>query len=174
MTCSLLPRFRRVASLPLTVAAALLLAGCAADNPTAPPARAPAAHVAKEYGPGAVYQVEISSNITGKSGGGIWLWIELNADGTGDYAGSDCGRGSAQRATSDRGEITSWSIANGMLTINGVTLNGFGGLPVTITVPLPSSGYGHVTTDVISIFPALANVLGLPPGVGFSQVEVAP
>lgn len=174
MTCSPFPRLGRVASLPLTVAAALLLAGCAADNSTAPQTHAPGARAAKDYGPGAVYQVEISSNITGKNGGGIWLWIELNADGTGDYAGSDCGRGSAQRATSDRGEITSWSIANGVLTINGVTLNGFGGLPVTITVPLPSSGYGHVTTDVISIFPTLANVLDLPPGVGFSQVEVAP
>jgi hypothetical protein len=168
-----LPRLSRVASLPLTVAA-LVLAGCAVDNSTAPLRSAAGARAASDYGPGAVYQVEISSNITGKNGGGIWLWIELNADGTGDYSGSDCGRGSAERATSDRGEITSWSIADGVLTINGVKLNGFGGLPVTITVPLPASGYGHVTTDVISIFPALATVLGLPPGVGFSQVQVAP
>jgi hypothetical protein len=163
----------RVASLPLTVAAALLLAGCAADSATSPAMRAPSTHAAKDYGPGAVYQIEISSNITGKNGGGVWLWIELNAYGTGDYAGSDCGRGSAERATSDRGDITSWSVENGVLTIDGVTLNGFGGLPVTITVPLPASGYGHVTTDVVSIFPDLGTVLGLPPGVGFSQVQVA-
>lgn len=173
MTCSSLPRFTRVASLPLTVAAALLLAGCAADSSTAPTMRAAAAHATRDYGPGAVYQVEISSNVTGKNGGGVWLWIELNADGTGDYAGSDCGRGAAH-ASSDRGDITSWSVADGVLTINGVVLNGFGGLPVTITIPLPSSGYGHVSTDVVSIFPDLGTVLGLPPGAGFSQVEVAP
>lgn len=174
MLCSRFLRPSHVASLPLTIALALLIAGCAADSATAPAARTPAGRATRDYGPGATYQVEISSNITGKNGGGIWLWIELNADGTGDYAGSDCGRGSAGRAKSDRGEITSWSIQDGVLTINGVTLNGFGGLPVTITVPLPSSGYGHVTTDVVSIFPDLANVLGLPPGVGFSQVQVAP
>ena len=173
MMRSFLSHRSRVASLPLSVATALLLAGCATDSSTAP-LHAPGAHAAKDYGPDAVYQVEISSNITGKNGGGIWLWIELNADGTGDYSGSDCGRGAAERATSDKGDITSWSIQNGVLTINGVSLNGFGGLPVTITVPLPASRYGHVTTDVITIFPALANVLGLPPGVGFSQVQVAP
>lgn len=174
MTYRPLPRFTRVALLPFTVAAALLLAGCAADNATAPVMRGAAAQAARDYGPGAMYQIEISSNITGKNGGGVWLWIELNADGTGDYAGSDCGRGAAQRATSDRGEITSWSVADGVLTIEGVSLNGFGGLPVTITIPLPSSGYGHVTTDVVSIFPDLGTVLGLPPGAGFSQVQVAP
>lgn len=174
MTCRSLPRLSRVASLPLTVAAVLLLAGCAADSSTAPTMRAAAAHAVRDYGRGAVYQVEISSNVTGKNGGGVWLWIELNADGTGDYAGSDCGRGSAQHAMSDRGDITSWSVADGVLTINGVVLNGFGGLPATITIPLPSSGYGHVSTDVVSIFPVLGPVLGLPPGVGFSQVEVAP
>lgn len=173
MLQSFLSHRSRVASLPLALATALLLAGCAADSSTAPQ-RAPGARAAHDYGPGAVYQVEISSNIAGKSGGGIWLWIELNADGTGDYAGSDCGRGAAERATSDKGDITSWSVQDGMLVINGVVLNGFGGLPVTITIPLPASGYGHVKTDVISIFPALADVLGLPSGVGFSQVQVAP
>lgn len=134
----------------------------------------PAGSAAADYGRGAVYQVEISSNVPGPHGGGVWLWIELDADGGGDYAGSDCGRGAAEHAVADRGEVGSWSVSGGVLTISGVTLNGFGGLPVTITVPLPASGYGHVSTDVISIFPDLATVLGLPAGVGFSQVEVAP
>ena len=126
------------------------------------------------YGQGAVYQIEISSNVAGPAGGGIWLWIELNSSGGGDYTGSDCGRGAAEHATPDAGDVSSWSVNGGVLTIEGVVLNGFGGLPVTITIPLPASGYGHVTTDVISIFPDLATVLGLPPGVGFSQVQVAP
>jgi hypothetical protein len=37
-----------------------------------------------DYGPGAQYQVEISDNHVGVSPGSGWLWIELNADGTGD------------------------------------------------------------------------------------------
>jgi len=126
------------------------------------------------YGRGAVYQVEISSNIPGPNGGGIWLWIELNSNGHGDYAGSDCGRGADERARADRGDVSSWSVSGGVLTIEGVTLNGLGGLPVTITIPLPAYGYGHVSTDVVTIFPDLATGLGLPPGVGFSQVQLAP
>lgn len=127
-----------------------------------------------DYGPGAVYQIEISSNVPGPHGGGIWLWIELNTSGGGDYAGSDCGRGADERARSDRGDVSSWSVGGGTLTIEGVVLNGLGGLPVTITIPLPESGYGHVTTDFVTIFPDLATVLGIPSGVGFSQVQVAP
>jgi hypothetical protein len=127
-----------------------------------------------DYGQGAVYQVEISSNLAAANGGGIWLWIELNSNGAGDYTGSDCGRGAAERAVADLGDVTSWSVSGGVLTIEGVHLNGLGGLQVTITIPLPASGYGHVTTDVVTIFPDLETMLGLAPGVGFSQVEVAP
>jgi hypothetical protein len=148
--------------LALTLAVVAALAALAAGS------------AAADYGEGTVYQVEISSNIAGPHGGGIWLWIELNANGGGDYAGSDCGRGASEHAVADRGDVTSWTVGGGTLTIVGVTLNGFGGLPVTITVPLPASGYGHISTDVISIVPDLASVLGLPAGVGFSQVELAP
>src|ERR1043166_1589699 len=52
-----------------------------------------AGSAAADYGSGAVYQVELSTNSAGRHGGGVWLWIGLNADGTGDYAGSDCGHG---------------------------------------------------------------------------------
>src|SRR5947209_6197362 len=154
-------KVRRMLAVPVAAAAlaALFLAA------TAGPASA-------DYGQGAAYQIEITSNIPGAQGGGIWLWIELMPASpgatygtSGDYTGSDCGRGAAERARADHGDITAWSVSGGVLTIHGVVLNGFGGLPVTITVPLPASGYGHVTTDVISIFPDLANVLGLPPGV---------
>src|SRR5258706_3534207 len=95
-----------------------------------------AAPALADYGPGNIYQVEISSNLSGPQGGGAWLWLALSpnpgtsSSGTGDYAGSDCGHGFG--AASDKGEVT-WTKASGTLTIQGVTLNGFGGLPVTIT-----------------------------------------
>jgi hypothetical protein len=152
---------------------ALTVAACAALTVggvvgTAGPALA-------DYGPGNIYQVEISSNIGGPDGGGIWLWLALSPDsgttssGTGDYAGSDCGHG--EGAASDKGEVT-WTKDGGMLIIDGVTLNGLGGLPVTITV---RSTYGHYRTDFVSVFPTLGGPpLMLPPGVGFSQVQIAP
>ena len=82
--------------------------------------------------------------------------------------GSDCGHG--QGAARDYGDVT-WSVSGGTLTITGVVFNGFGGLPVTITVP---SKNGHYSEDIVSVFPILGAVLGLPPGAGFSQVQVAP
>ena len=128
-----------------------------------------------DYGPGNVYQVEISSNIGGPQGGGIWLWLALSPNpgsttsGTADYAGSDCGHG--EGAVSDKGEAF-WTKTGGTLTITGVTINGLGGLPVTITV---HSTYGHYSTDVVSVFPTLSDPpLSLSAGVGFSQVQVAP
>jgi hypothetical protein len=157
-------RLRKTA-VTVAASAALTLGGVAA---TAAPALA-------DYGPGNIYQVEISSNIGGPQGGGIWLWLALSpnpgttSSGTGDYAGSDCGHG--EGAAADKGDAT-WTKAGGTLTITGVTLNGFGGLPVTITV---RSAYGHYRTDIVSVFPTLGGApLSLPPGVGFSQVQVAP
>jgi hypothetical protein len=127
-----------------------------------------------DYGPGALYQVEITANQGGLNGGGIWLWIALYptagpAAGTGDYSGSDCGH--SHGAASDMGEVA-WVKSGANLIISGVVLNGFGpvGVPVTITVP---SAYGH--------YPYPANAFttiftGLPPFVqgGSAQVQVAP
>jgi len=113
-----------------------------------------------DYGNTAVYQVEISANSGGPSGGGAWLWIELSSDGTGTYAGSDCGHGFG--AASDKGDVT-WSSADGVLTINGVVLNGLGGLPVVISVP---STRGHYAETIFQVF-------GVP-FPGFAQVQVAP
>lgn len=42
-----------------------------------------------DYGPGALYQIELVDGDNG-TGGGIWLWIALYPDGTADYEGSDC------------------------------------------------------------------------------------
>jgi hypothetical protein len=116
--------------------------------------------VAADYGNTAVYQIEISANSTGPDGGGAWLWIELNSTGGGDYAGSDCGHGFG--ATSDLGDITSWSSADGMLTIHGVALFG-GAVPVTVKV---HSDYGQYETTIFGVF-------GLP-FPGWAEVQVAP
>ena len=136
----------------VAAAAALALGGGAVMSAATP--------VAADYGNSAVYQIEISANSGGPSGGGAWLWIELNSSGGGDYAGSDCGHGFG--ALPDRGDVTSWSSANGTLTINGVALFG-GAFPVTITVP---SKYGHYSETPVQVF-------GLP-FPGFAQVQVAP
>ena len=130
---------------------------------------------AADYGPGAVYQVEITANEGGPNGGGIWLWIALYPTagptaGTGDYSGSDCGHGMG--AASDKGDVT-WVKSGGTLTITGVDLNGFGPfspLPVVINVPSTYGHYSYRTNAFASIF------TGLPPFVqgGKAQVQVAP
>ena len=85
---------------------------------------------------------------------------ELDSNGTGTYAGSDCGHGDG--AVADSGDITSWSSSGGVLTISGVAL--FGGLaPVTIHVP---STHGNYIETISQVF-------GLP-FPGFAVVEVAP
>ncbi len=140
--------------LPLVIAAVAAVALALAVGPAS-----------ADYGNTAVYQIEISANITGQQGGGAWLWIELDANHTGTYSGSDCGRGGA---TADSGDITNWTSSNGTLTISGVVFNGFGGLPVTVTVP---STYGHYDLNPIqAVFPTLAFL----PHIGWAQVQVAP
>jgi len=127
-----------------------------------------------DYGSGAVYQVELSTNSAGRHGGGVWLWIGLNADGTGDYAGSDCAHGGGG-AASDRGDVT-WHYAGNYVVIEGVALNALPNsidpfIPppfyTTITVP---RAYGHYTGNdhAFLTLPAF-----LPVG-GFSQLQVAP
>lgn len=119
-----------------------------------------ASPVSADYGNTAVYEVEISANSGGPNGGGAWLWIELSANGTGTYAGADCGHGFG--AVSDKGDVT-WTSSGGLLTINGVVLNGLGGFPVTITVPSANGHYGETIFQVFGI-----------PFPGFAQIQVAP
>jgi hypothetical protein len=117
-----------------------------------------------DYGNTAVRQIEISANVPGNQGGGAWLWIELSSNGTGDYTGSDCGRG-APGASSDKGDVT-WTSDGTTIWISGVVFNGFGGLPVPVTVPWKT---GHYAGTIQSDFPTLGF---LPPG--FAQTTVAP
>ena len=155
---------------------AALLATAALIMPTAAimmfPGAASAQHESDNYGPGAMYQVELSANIGGSQGGGVWLWMALypNAAGTGgtvDYAGSDCGHGGGG-ASSDKGDAT-WQYVNGdsQIEIDGVVLNGLGVFPTTITVP---STYGHYT-GTVGTYLTLPGFI--PPFVGFTQLQVA-
>jgi hypothetical protein len=122
------------------------------------------------YGKTALYQVEISANQSFASAGGygVWLWIELDSNGTGDYTGSDCGHNldghGTAGAAADRGDVRWWTDGT-TLYISGVVLNGVppSGVPVLITVP---ATYGHSMTSLASIF----NV----PLPGWAQLQVAP
>lgn len=120
-----------------------------------------------DYGKGAVYQVELTANASGHDGGGVWLWIELNNSGGGDYRGADCGHGLG--STRDSGDVTWHYVNNGtQIEIDGVVLNGLGGFPTTITVP---STLGHYS-GTIGSFLTLPGFI--PPFVGTSQLQVAP
>jgi hypothetical protein len=121
---------------------------------------------ASAYGNGEVYQVELSANISGSAGGGVWLWFGLSSDHTGDYHGADCGHKNGP-AASDGGDVT-WQVVGNQVVISGVVLNGLGGFPATVTVP---ASYGHYTGTVGS-FITLPGFI--PAGIGSSQLQVAP
>jgi hypothetical protein len=113
-----------------------------------------AATASADYGPGAVYQVEISSNPTGS---GFWIWAELDPGMTsGDYQETDCihlGRGGPNGALHDSGSVTGWSIDTNARTLTMYGVNIIGNAEtVDITVPLPATGsaYGHSDSMTIT------------------------
>jgi hypothetical protein len=135
-----------------------------------------AAAASADYGPNAYRQIELSNNVPGPQGGGVWLWIELNSNGTGDYAGSDCGHGGVG-AASDKGDVT-WQPAGDMIVISGVVLNGlptdpqhgdFSPWHATITVPAQT---GHYSTSGVGAYLTLPSFI--PASQGFTQIQVAP
>ena len=146
----------------LSVAAAAGCLAAALAGGAATPALA-------DYGTGAQYQVEISANnVGGVPGDGVWLWIELNRDGSGDYTGSDCihtGPAGVNGAAREQGDVQ-WSESGGQLTITGIGLVG-GQFPVTILVP---DRYGHYVGGSDSFIRDFA--LGQIGGT--AQVQVAP
>jgi hypothetical protein len=140
-----------------------------------------AAGASAEYGPGAVYQVEISANA--QPGPSFWFWAELDPGGTsGDYQMTDCihvGRGGPNAAAHASGEVETWSVGGGMLTMTGVKIVG-GANTATISVALPSSGtYGHSNYVTVTVTAAVPGA-PLPVGAVFTftgssaQVQLAP
>jgi hypothetical protein len=122
-----------------------------------------------DYGKGAQFQIEISANnVGGVPGDGVWLWIALNRDGTGDYQGTDCvhtGSAGLNGAAHESGDVQ-WTNAAGQLTITGVRLVG-GLFPVTVVV---KDRIGHYVGPSDSFVQGFA----LGPIGGTAQVQVAP
>jgi hypothetical protein len=147
------------------ISAALAVAGMATGAGLgAAPAAFAGSTGGSSYGPGAVYQVELSSNVPGE---GFWLWVELDSDGTGTYQEADCihlGGGHATDAAShDAGDVT-WTSSPGALNISGVEI--IGGLEaVDLSVALPTSGYGSVTSMTLT-WAGGAPIVGAETGSG--------
>jgi hypothetical protein len=133
----------------------------AAAAPSAPP------------GGDALYQVEISGNVPGPTGGGSWFWLELDRDGGGIYAGSDCAHGGGG-ASSARGALT-WERQGDQLVIHGVVS---ASLPPFAYEPiLVPARYGHYVETFAQVFPTLTAFLtsvGADLSRGSVQVQVAP
>ena len=110
-------RLTRAAFVILLAASAALWYACSdrtSESLTGPAPRTPP-------GGDAAYQVEISANVGGPTGGGSWYWLELDKDGGGIYAGSDCAHGSG--ASGARGTL-SWEQQGDQLVIHGVVSPG--------------------------------------------------
>jgi hypothetical protein len=144
----------------VTATAMLGAAGTAAAAPRTPP------------GGDAAFQVEISGNVGGPTGGGSWYWLELDKDGGGIYAGSDCAHGTG--ASGARGTL-SWERQGGQLAIHGVVSLG---LPPFAYEPiLVPAAYGHYVETFAQVFPTLTAFLisvGADVSKGSVQVQVAP
>lgn len=173
---------RRWWLLAVVVVAVGLLAGCSSSLTDSQAQVKP-----QDYGSGAQYQVEISLNCTSEQncilqnvigqgkGFGVWLWLELNSDQTGDYTGSDCGHnipGDPSRAGAfpASGDLTWHDDGNGDLVIHGVVLLN-GSTPVTITVP---SAIGHYVQDGTQVFDVVSTPIKGLVLTGATQIQVAP
>jgi hypothetical protein len=139
-----------------------------------------AAGARADYGPGAVYQVEISANAL--PGPSFWFWAELDQGGaSGDYQMTDCihvGRGGPNAAAHASGDVESWYVSGGRLVMTGVKIIG-GAEKATISAALPSSGmYGHSNDVTVTVTSAIVPII--PVGAVFTftgsraQVQLAP
>lgn len=127
-----------------------------------------AAPASADYGPTEVYQIELSVNIPGPQGGGMWMWWGLSSDGTGDYHGSDCGHGGVG-ATSDAGDVHwHFSTDGKQVIINETVLKGLDNYVTTVTIPAARGHYTGTDTTFETLPPFI------PHGVGFAQLQVAP
>jgi hypothetical protein len=169
----LLARSRVIASTVLACLA-FTAVGCS-DAATAPITRSLAPHALADYGPSALYQVEISANTKEN---GFWIWAELSPGPTGDYQETDCihlggGQGN-DGAIHASGTLTGWSISNGILTMTGMKIIG-GAETATITIPVGPGVVGHYNTATITVTSAVVPII--PVGTQLvlpAQVQVAP
>jgi len=127
-----------------------------------------------DYGRGAVYQVEISSNLPGF---GFWIWAELDPGmSSGDYQETDCihqGAGGLNGALHDSGSVSGWSIDSSAATLTMYGVNIIGNAEtVNITVPLPAGGgqYGHSNSMTLTYVSGAPIISGTFP----AQVQLAP
>jgi len=157
---------QRLTAIAVLVAACAVFAAFATARPAAAAPSAPP-------GGDAAYQVEISANVPGRTGGGSWYWLELDKDGGGIYAGSDCAHGGGG-ASAARGTLT-WQQQGDQLVINGVVSPG---LPPFAYEPiLVPAAYGHYVKSFAQVLPTLTSFLtsvGADPSNGSVQVQVAP
>jgi hypothetical protein len=149
------------------------LAGVCALVPCFAAAGTASAAPSTPRGGDAAYQAEISANVPGRDGGGSWFWLELDKDGGGIYAGSDCAHGGGG-ASSARGTLT-WQRQGNQLVIHGVVS---GDLPPFAYEPiLVPAAYGHYVETFAQVFPTLTAFLtsvGADLSTGSAQVQVAP
>lgn len=122
-----------------------------------------AASAADNYGPGAVYQVEISAN---EPYGSFWVWAGLYVDSNGnqtvDYEETDCIHlpHIATAAANDTGEGGTWAISGGTLSLYNIEIIG-NAATANFAVPLPQgSNYGHSSGLIIDV---TSEVPGGPP-----------
>lgn len=128
-------------------------------------------------------QIEISANCTNRNSslcapgqfglGGIWLWVEVDANGTADVAGAGCGHldpvfGSG--AESIRGEIP-----NGWTYYSGTPADLMAAFPGTLVVGTDPGSEYYVLPEFGFAFPTTTGhySLTLDKGV-FVQAQVAP
>lgn len=125
------------------------------------------------YGKGADYQVEISANPPGE---GFWFWSELMTmagSPMGTYQETDClhlgGGHTTDAAAHDTGTLM-WKVTGTTLVMTGVHV--IGGLEtVTISVPLPTTGFGKASSVT---FTPTTTTPPLLTGTLPAQVEIAP
>jgi len=147
-------------------ATAMLLSSCQKNDDAAPQSNQSA--VGQSQSGGYLYNVELSANLSGNQGGGLWFWLGLQSGGHVDYAGADCGHGGAG-STSDKGDATwAYNQTNDSLVISGIILNGLGGFPATVTAP---ATYGHYSGGLSSF---ITLPFFVPTNVGHSNLSVAP
>jgi hypothetical protein len=110
-----------------------------------------------DYGGDDQFQVEISANTPAV---GFWLWAELGPGQASDYQETDCihlgGGAATDSAAHDSGTLTTWSVSNGTLTMNGLEI--IDGLEMA-TVSAPIGPHGTISSMTLTITSAVVPII---------------